>query len=134
VVATLVWASRQNGGIDGTVSRAENRVRSTLDNATSSGDVKAVVDWLQLQYHQTGAYPSMSQGDQDAHRDPSFSGIDYLKCSSSVAIVSAFTAGGTVSQLLVNGGSWGKVDGVQRCPTNLGDPAPWTVPTTVPAH
>ncbi len=124
----LLWANAQEGGISGTFERATEWVQERVDDVTGSARADAAVDELNSIYQVEGAYPTATGPAALDILDSNFTGMKVVRCSDHHLILSALSAGGTESHLLVTGDSWGKVDGEQSCPMDLFVPDPWLLP------
>ena len=64
--SSACWRGRSSNpaGSTGSSTGASNSVRTALDDATASGNTDAVAKYLQKSYHQTGAYPMLSESDR----------------------------------------------------------------------
>jgi hypothetical protein len=123
-----VWGARQEGGVSGVFERFGDWIEGRVDDVTGSSDIAAAVDYLNEQYRVSGTYPRLSAEDMRAVDEVELTGLELVRCTPNHMVVTGFTARGTVSYLIVAGDDWGKVQGRQACPTNLLEPAPWTVP------
>jgi hypothetical protein len=131
--AVVLWAQTQDGGIKGVVERFNDSVDQRLDDITGSSSIDNAVDYLNERYRKDGVYPTLTEQDMRYIEGVEFAGLDLIVCSPHHMVVSAFTARGTQTHLLVTGDSWGKVKGRQPCPSDLFEPTPWTVPAPEPA-
>lgn len=128
----FVWASAQDGGLSGVFERFGDWVEGRLDDVTGSAEVGEAVEYLNGVYRDTGSYPQLSSEEMREIEEVQLAGLDLRRCSPHHMVVSAFTARGTVSYLLVGGDDWGRVEGKHPCPADVLAPSPWTVPPPEP--
>jgi hypothetical protein len=131
--ALVLWGQMQEGGVRGVVERFTDSIDRRLDDITGSSAIDNAIEYMNERYRKDGVYPTLTEQDMREIQGVEFAGLDLIVCSPSHMVVSAFTARGTQTYLLVTGDSWGKVRGRQPCPSDLFQPTPWTVPPPEPA-
>jgi hypothetical protein len=114
-----VWASRQPGGIEGTINGFVDDVRGEVQDASVGRNLKHAAEVFNDAYDRSGVYPTMT----DDQLTTAGVGIDVhiLHCGAQAVVLQTITQ----SRLLVAGKDLGEVTGRVPCPADLADPAPW---------
>jgi hypothetical protein len=130
VVGGLAWASLSPGGLRARLSGVDSSISGTVADLTQSRSVDQASKMFNAWYAQQGSYPNYTQSQLDEMGNADWSeGMNVSWCTPRDVVLSAFTASGTVSRLLIDGKVIGNVDGHVACPADLDDPVPWKLPS-----
>jgi len=121
LVVWFAWATKQPGGVSGTINGFIEHVRGEVQDASAAPDMHNASKHYNDLYAQTGNYPVLSEDQMTA------AGIgidiDVAYCTPDAIVLRTLT----VSRLLVGGHDLGEQPGHLDCPRDLSDPAPWKV-------
>jgi hypothetical protein len=125
VGGVALWASGTDGGLPARAGDLWDWVQGEVDAATADPQLRRAEEVMDAWYERTGSYPDRSDFDPD---DPTYElpvGLSISYCGPRHVVLSALTARGTVSRLLVDGQRVGDVTGAPDCPPDPDAPAPW---------
>jgi hypothetical protein len=126
VVGGLAWASLSPGGLRKRLTGIDSSITGTVADLTQSRSLDQASKMFDTWFAQQGRYPDYTQSQLDESGNAGWSeGMNVSWCTPRDIVLTAFTASGTVSRLLIDGKVVGDLDGQIQCPVDLVDPAPW---------
>jgi len=122
----LGWAYTTPGGPEARISGWIDKTRGDVADASIGPGLHETTTYFDRLYASQGSYPDMTESEIESDPNAGFGlGMSFLWCSGRAVVFQAPSAGGIVSQLLVDGKDMGVVNGRAGCPSNLSHPAPW---------
>lgn len=124
--ALLAWASTTEGGLGARIGSLVDRGRVAVEGATEDPVLREAAATLNARFEREGSYPVLTEA--RLREDPELSwgvGVEVARCSPRSVVLMGLTGHGTITRLLVDGTVVGDVRGIQACPQDLANPAPW---------
>jgi hypothetical protein len=128
VAAWFGWAQLQEGGARRQIQHAIDSARGAVEHATTDPGMKRAALYFDEQYARDGHYTQITEAEQrDADGGDWGVGVTVNYCNDQALVLHSLTGAGTLSRLLYRGQDLGDALGEHACPSDYGNPVPWSL-------